>query len=459
MRILKPNQIPKREWTQTNKYLSLFKVEGKRGDKIMTEYQKMIFWHLVFRPENRLQIESSTQYGKSLTVALASIIISCIQDEIVAVIAPSDEKAKEIMRYYIEHLGDSIIFTRQLEKNTRLERLRQEESKNRIILRDGGGIYCLSTNERNVNKSIESAMGKGARITIMDEAGLIRDSTEATVFRMIAGKGEDAYYCKIGNPFYSQAPYSHFFQTSGVYPKIYINDERGLKEGRYTKEFLKEAKKKPLYDVLFACKFPERKEVDALGFRFLFSKELIDNAFIEERTEKNDEEAEKITGADIGRGGDTSAFVSRIKKEIWIENENDSRDTMVQVNVIKDLNSYRVNVDDIGIGGGVSDRARELDLPVNPINWASSAEDKERFANRKAENFFELFDYLNDGGKLVRDDRFYQLLEIKYKTNTSNKVIIEPKENLAKRGVKSPNIADATAFIFNKEVEIGIHFL
>jgi len=444
----------------------LFEVEGKAGDEILTEYQKLIFWHLVFRPDDRLQIESATQYGKSMTVALATVIISCIQDEIVSVIAPSNEKAKEIMRYYIQHIGDNIIFKRQLENDTKLERLRQEESKDRIILKSGGGIYTLSTNERNINKSIESAMGKGARITIMDEAGLVRDDTEATVFRMIAGKGKDAYYCKIGNPFYSQAPYSHFYTTSSEYPKIFVNDERGLAEGRYTARFLAEARKKPLYSVLFACKFPDRKEIDALGYRFLFPKSLIDNAFIDElesdredEAKDDQEEEEKITGADIGRGGDTSAYVSRKAQEIWIENENDSRDLMSQVNIIDDLKSDRVNIDDIGIGGGVSDRARELDLPVNPINWASSAEDKTRFANRKAENYFELYDYLIEGGKILRDERFYQLLEIKYKTNSSNKIIIEPKENLAKRGVKSPNIADATAFIFNKEIEVGIHFI
>jgi len=106
-----------------------------------------------------LQIESSTQYGKSLTVALACVFIACVQNELVAVVAPNAEKAKIIMRYFIEHLGDSVLFYSQLEVGTRLERLKKEESKERIMLREGGGIYVLSTNERNVLKSFESAMG------------------------------------------------------------------------------------------------------------------------------------------------------------------------------------------------------------------------------------------------------------------------------------------------------------
>jgi hypothetical protein len=140
----------------------LFKIDGKPADKVLTPTQKKIFKELIKRKNKRLQIESSTQYGKSLTVALACIVISCIQKEIVAVVAPNLEKAKIIMRYYIEHLGDSLLFYSQLEAGTRLERLRKEESKERIMLRNGGGIYVLSTNERNVLKSFESAMGFGA---------------------------------------------------------------------------------------------------------------------------------------------------------------------------------------------------------------------------------------------------------------------------------------------------------
>jgi antitoxin component YwqK of YwqJK toxin-antitoxin module len=79
-----------------------------------------------------------------------------------------------------------------LEKNTKLERLKQEESKERIILRNGGGIYCISAQSSRMKKSIEAAMGEGSDDAIIDEAGLINDESEATIFRMIAGK-EDGF--------------------------------------------------------------------------------------------------------------------------------------------------------------------------------------------------------------------------------------------------------------------------
>jgi len=109
--------------------LGLFKIDGKPGNEALTEGQKDLFYNLVFQPSKRLIVNCATQYGKSLVVALAAIILTCIKKELVAVVAPTNEKAKIIIRYYIEHLGDSPLFYTQLEKNTKLERLRQEESK------------------------------------------------------------------------------------------------------------------------------------------------------------------------------------------------------------------------------------------------------------------------------------------------------------------------------------------
>ena len=116
-------------------FLDNFTLDGKRVSDLATPGQLEIFYRCVYRRSIRVQIITLTQYGKSLFVALGCIVVSCIQDRVVAVVAPKTEKAKIIMRYYIEHLGDNPIFYTQLEKDTKLERLRMEENKERIILR------------------------------------------------------------------------------------------------------------------------------------------------------------------------------------------------------------------------------------------------------------------------------------------------------------------------------------
>jgi hypothetical protein len=143
------------------KLLSLFTIDGKKASEVATDGQIEIFFEIVFRVHSRVEILTSTQYGKSLFVALASIIVTCIQKETMSVVAPTNEKAKIIMRYFIDHLGDNILFYSQLEKDSKLDRLRMEESKERIKLKNGGGIFVVSVQAGNSKKGIESAMGAG----------------------------------------------------------------------------------------------------------------------------------------------------------------------------------------------------------------------------------------------------------------------------------------------------------
>jgi len=463
----------------TDYYLSQFIVDGRPFKEVISPKQREVFQAIVFRKHKRVVILASTQYGKTLTVALACIVLACVYGEVTAVVAPSGDKSKLLMRYFIYHLGDNPLWATKLEKNTRLERLKMEESKDRIILRNGGGIFALSTNESNSKKKIEAAMGAGASNVIMDEACLVSDDSEATVFRMIAGKGENAFYCKIGNPFYIEPPYSHFYNSTidPTYHTIFIDYIEGLKEGRYTEEFINEAKKKPLFDILFGCKFPDRDGIDARGYRYLITKQELEDCFIDSLDDVPlDLEGKMFVGADIGRGEDPSAYVCRRDGYMWLDSTNQSKDTMTQVREIDrlmdrkyfyeikkepdyDYEEYSIvaNVDDTGVGGGVTDRCLELGMNVRGISWGMTAVNRMRFANVKAENFWDLATDIKEKNiKIVYNPQFYELLGIKYKINSSEKIQIEPKEEYKARGNKSPNIADASALTYNAEIEPDI---
>ena len=437
------------------KLLSLFKIDGKSGDQAVSEGQLIIFYNIVFRPHNRLQILTCTQYGKSLIVALACIVVSCFQDEKIAILAPKNEMAKIIMRYYLEHIGDHVLFYSQLEAKTKLERLRQEENKERIILKRGGGIFVVSVQAGNSRRGIESAMGAGSRIVILDEASLIPDQIEATTFRMIAGKGANAFYCKIGNPFYL----NHFHRTwhKDRYKKIFIDYQQALKEGRYTDEFIEEAKENPMFDILYGCKFPNRDEIDDRGYRFLISDQELEDAFIDELPD--DLKGRRRLGVDVGRGSNYSAFVVRHDNVMWLESKNQSANLMTQVDELGRIRGDEIFIDDVGVGGGVTDRAEELGYSVMGIREGSSANNSEIFANVKAENYFEFKRWINKGGKILRNQDWRQLLEIKYRRNSSGRTQLEPKDDLLKRGVKSPDVADAGSLTFNEFEEPGVDFI
>jgi hypothetical protein len=455
------------------KLAGLFIVNDLKGSEVITEGQLRIFEAIIFRTHKRVQIICSTQYGKSLWVALACLIVACVQGKRIAVVAPSDEKAKLIMRYFVEHLGDHVLFSSKLEKNTRLERLKQEESKERIILNNGGGIFVISAQQKNASASIEAAMGQGAEIVIGDEYGLIQDRTEATIFRMIAGKGPDAFYCKIGNPFYSMLPYTHFKESweSLRYHRIFIDYVQALAEGRYSYDFIEEAKRKPLFDVLFGCEFPPEDVMDEKGylplvlskwFRFGITPEIL-KGIIEKDLESEKGLRWKVKGGgDISGGGDRNYYVVRYGRFACRIAENVSEDTMTQVAEIQRIaEEYHIrpedfNIDDIGVGHGVTDRLHELGFMVNGVNVGESARDSDTFFNKKAELCWEARNwFLDPEHRIDEHDDWSELTWLRYKTVSDRRVQMEPKPDLKKRTKKSPDCAEAFYLTFDEAPFVG----
>ncbi len=132
---------------------------------------------------------------------------------------------------------------------------------------------------------------------------------------------------------------------------------------------------------------------------------------------------------------------------------------MTQVDELGRIKGDEIFIDDVGVGGGVTDRANELGYNVIGIREGSSANNSDIFANIKAENYFELKRWINKGGKVLRHQDWRQLLEVKYKRNSSGRTQLEPKDEMFKRGVKSPDIADAGSLTFNEFIEPGVDFI
>lgn len=430
------------------KLLELFEIEGKKASEIATEGQIEIFAEIIFRKHKRLEILCATQYGKSLFVALACLVVTCIQGEMIAVVAPKDEKAKIIMRYFIAHLSDHQLFYSQLEKNTKLERLQMEESKERIIMRGGGGIYVISAQAGNARKGIEAAMGEGAKNVILDEAGLVPDEIEATIFRMIAGKGPEAFYCKIGNPFYL----NHFHDSwlDERYHKIFIDFNQGILEGRYSSDFIAEAKRKPHFGILYGCEFPPEDIMDDKGYIKLFTKEDIEKA-----KKVVEPFGEKRLGVDIAEGGgDSNVIVLKTANYAGLLMKFQNEDTMAitghTISTAKELevDDRNIFMDTIGVGKGPYDRMHEQLHHPTSVKFSEKADDDVQFANLRAECYWRMRDWIIGGGALDPEDDWSQLLHIKYKVDSSGRMLMMPKEELRKVIHGSPDLPDALAMTF-----------
>ena len=153
----------------------------------------------------------------------------------------------------------------------------------------------------------------------------------------------------------------------------------------------------------------------------------------------------KIMGVDPAAGGDNSAIVLKSGNIQEILFNQKLQNTMDLVGVIMD--QYRqhkadfIVIDKTGIGQGVFDRLKELDYPVRGVAFGEKSEDPQ-FANLKAEWHWRERQWLLSGGRLLFDVGWNEFEVVKYK-NKDGKVIIQPKEELFREGVASPNCVDA----------------
>lgn len=431
-----------------NKLFHLFKLNDKPID--LSPGQEEIFNAIIDLVHPRVQILAPTQYGKSLTVSLAVLCSSVGMGDRWTILAPSEKKALIIMRYIIDHTFDDSIFVNALELDamTSLDRLRRERSRTNITFKGGGGVQVLTLDARNSKRSVESAMGFGGNRIILDESSLVDDRLYSTVKRMLGGYPyEDTFLLEIGNPFYR----NHYLRTwnSNRYHKIFIDYHQGLKEGRYSQEFIDEMGEEAFFDILYECRFPEADAIDSRGYRNLIIDESLSKAWGE-----GEKKGEMSLGVDVGGGGDFNIFTLRTHEFAWVEAKNQSNDTMTNVSEVEriieiyGIKPDHVFIDDIGIGRGVSDRLKEKGLKVNGVSVGEKPIDKSRFKNIKAEINWAMKRWIDQGGKIEKNDGFLQLLWIKYKVSTDRMIQLESKQELTQRSGKSPDYADSLALTF-----------
>jgi len=115
-------------------------------------------------------------------------------------------------------------------------------------------------------------------------------------------------------------------------------------------------------------------------------------------------------------------------------------------------------VDSIGLGAGVVDRLRELGLPVRGINVAESPSMRGTYVNLRAELWFRMKEFLEARDcKIPRDDGlFAELVSPRYGFNSSGKLKIESKEDMRKRGLPSPDKADAVILTLASQPTIAM---
>jgi len=119
------------------------------------------------------------------------------------------------------------------------------------------------------------------------------------------------------------------------------------------------------------------------------------------------------------------------------------------VEIARKHRSDAVFIDGGGVGGGVVDRCRQLGLEVIEVNFGSKAINPLRYVNMRAEMWDNLKQAMIDG-ILIEDDPDLRtdLTAPEYKYDNQQRLVLESKDDMRKRGLDSPDDGDALALSF-----------
>jgi phage terminase large subunit len=118
------------------------------------------------------------------------------------------------------------------------------------------------------------------------------------------------------------------------------------------------------------------------------------------------------------------------------------------------LGAHAIFVDETGVGAGVIDQLRALGFRhAQGVNNGAKADrttiDGELVANKGAECWAAMRSWLKSGGAIPNDADLRQQLEGRdYGYNVHNEIVLERKDDMKKRGLASPDRADALALTF-----------
>ena len=215
----------------------------------------------------------------------------------------------------------------------------------------------------------------------------------------------------------------------------------------------------PGFEWLFAQEYPASP---AEAFQTSTKNALISSALVVAAAQ-NKEFRERVgallIGVDpAGEGDDRTAIVFRQGRTVFRVEYHKHLDTMQIAGLVSkyvyEMSPDGVFVDKTGLGAGVYDRLKELGIDVIGVASGSKATDFERYENKRAEMWWLMAEWFADQPCRIPNDAalIADLTTFQAETSSNGRRQLESKDKLRKRGIRSPDGADALALTFAEPV-------
>lgn len=177
--------------------------------------------------------------------------------------------------------------------------------------------------------------------------------------------------------------------------------------------------------------------------------------------DKTVDEFPRLLGVDCARfGDDRSVFFPRQGQVAFVPAIYRELTTMELCGQIVRYDTAwkpdAIFIDSVGLGAGVYDRLRELGYDhVHAVDCGSKPVRK-GFMNRRAEMWMEMKKWMAVGAIPNDPDLIAELTGPTYQFHSDGRMKIESKDDMKKRGVASPDKADALALTFSSTILVDV---
>jgi phage terminase large subunit len=301
------------------------------------------------------------------------------------------------------------------------------------------------------SESPESLAGVHADhvLLVVDEASGVPESVFEAAYGSMSGK--DATTILLGNPTRSSG---YFYEThTRLRDSWWTKQVSCLDSPLVSPDFIQEMELKygPQSN---AMKVRVYGEFPTAEDDTLISLHAVEQA--SKRVVEQPEGTPVVWGLDVARYGDDASVLCIRQGRHLIELHSWKKLSLMELSgrVLDLLNSAdeppeEILVDSIGLGAGVLDRLRELDIPARGVNVSESPAMADRYANLRAELWDLTKQWFNEEVQIPNDDSLIaDLTAPRYSFNSSGKMLVESKAETKKRLGRSTDFADSLVLTF-----------
>ena len=327
-------------------------------------------------------------------------------------------------------------------------------TSDRLVLNeDPNGAYAVARTARRENPEALQGFHSKHMLFVIDEASAVDD----LIFEVAQGamSTPGAKTVMTGNP---TRVSGYFFDAFHRMASRWWTRRVGCAEStRVSPDYIEEIIEKygedsNVYRIRVAGDFPTSDEdsVIPLGLVEDAQKREVDIPPVEDI----------VWGVDVARfGSDRTAIAKRSAVRLLEPIKSwHGKDLMETSGLIKqewDLCHHwekpdAILVDAIGYGAGVADRLKELGLPAKAVNVAELPAEADLYLRLRDELWFQARQWFEDRNCWIpRDGELTsELTSVRYEIRSSGKIKVESKEEMKRRSMRSPDLADAFCLTF-----------